>query len=146
MAFVDEKPTRRIENPPGEEGQWFEIKELSWKEIEECKREKARAFVGRMREMGPEMLEAINKIEQTNPKAVEEARAENDRAALVDSFDRATLVQKSVTGWSYERTFKSKDLDKLTPDTFDWLFGEIVKLYVGDDAQRKGDSESSMTS
>jgi len=145
MAFVDELATRRIENPPGEEGHWFDVRLLSWKELEDCRREKAKAFMGRMRDMGPEMLEAIAKIEQENPAIVEEARKEDERAEAVDSFDRATLVAKSVVGWSYERAFKPQLIDKLTEETFDWLFGEIAKLYIGDDAQRKADSANCTT-
>lgn len=146
MAFVDEMPTRQLA-VPDEDGEWFEVRLLSWKELDECRREQSRKFMGRVREMGPDLLKTVADMESgTDPEqatAVAEARAANQRDEALDAFDREMLVSKSVTGWSYEAHFQASRLGKLDEATFTWLFEAIAAMYVGDDAQRKAVSESS---
>lgn len=142
MVFIDDIPNRKLVGPPGEPEEWFEVRLLSWHELEECQSAVARRSISRMREMGGEIITAVGKIEQERPEVIAEAK-EIKRSA--DDYDRETLVSKSVVGWSYQRHFQPNLIRKLTEETFAWLFGEIAKLYVGDDAQRKDDSESSTT-
>jgi len=142
VVFIDDIPNRKLVGPPGEPGEWFEVRLLSWHELEECQSAVARRSISRMREMGGEIITAVGKIEQERPEVIAEAK-EIKRSA--DDYDRETLVSKSVVGWSYQRHFQPNLIRKLTEETFAWLFGEIAKLYVGDDAQRKDDSESSTT-
>lgn len=160
MAFVDQMPTRKID-VPGEPGEWFEVRELSWKELDECRRERDRKFMSRAREMPADLLKMVADIEPSGngaasgqgqtpeqieaAAAIETARKENRRLEEVESFDRETLVTKSVTGWSYERHFQASLMGKLDDHTFTWLFESIVALYVGDDAQRKAASAASMS-
>jgi len=156
MAFVDELPTRQLA-VPGEEGEWFEVRELSWRELDECRREQDRKFMGRVREMPAELLKTVGEMEAgTAPEtlggagpeqvaAVEAMREENARLEAIESFDRETLVTKSVVGWSYERHFQATLLGKLDEHTFTWLFEEIAALYVEGDAQRKAVSADSMS-
>jgi len=142
VVFIDDIPNRKLVGPPGEPEEWFEVRLLSWHELEECQSAVARRSISRMREMGGEIITAVGKIEQERPEVIAEAK-EIKRSA--DDYDRETLVSKSVVGWSYQRHFQPNLIRKLTEETFAWLFGEIAKLYVGDDAQRKDDSESSTT-
>lgn len=150
MPFVDEMPTRQLEIP-GEPGEWFEVRELSWKELEECRRERSRQRMARVREMGGDVLKAVAEAEQAgeHEKEIEEARAENTRAEALDSFDRELLVTKSVVGWSFEARFQATRLAKLDEHTFTWLFETIVAIYLPSDeeaeAEGKGDGTSSST-
>jgi hypothetical protein len=148
MPFVDEIPSRQLA-VPDEEGEWFEVRLLSWKELDECRRERSRRYMAQMREMGGELIKAVADAESggsAEAEAIDEARKENERLDAIESFDRELLVTKSVTGWSYERHFQNTLLGKLDEHTFTWLFEAIAALYVGDDAQRKVDSATSMTS
>jgi hypothetical protein len=142
MTFIDDIPTRKLVGPPGEPEEWFEVRLLSWHELEECQTAVAKRSIGRMREMGGEIITAMGKIEQERPELIAKAREVKKSA---DDYDRETLVTKSVTGWSYERHFQQNLIRKLTEETFAWLFGEIAKLYVEDDAERKDASEDSTT-
>jgi len=143
MPFIDDAPTRQLTNPAHPE-EWFEVRLLSWKELEECQRERDRKFMGRVREMGADVLKAAAEAEASAPDAAAEARAQNDAAA--ESFDRELLVTKSVVGWSYEQHFQASRLAKLDVQTFTWLFGEIVAIYAPDaeraDAEGKADAGS----
>lgn len=143
MAFVDELPTRRID-VPDEDGQWFEVRLLSWKELQACRREAQRKYMQNMNEVGPQFIKMMAELEKEAPQAVESARAANE-ADDTSEYDPEELVRRSVCGWSYPRHFQPALLDKLTEATFTWLYGEIVKLYRGDDAQRKDVSATSST-
>lgn len=138
MGFVDDMPTRRLD-VPDEEGAWFEVRMLSWKELEECRREASRKSLAAMRDMGPDIIRAVGEMEHgADPDAaaaVQAAREANERVR--EEFDRESLVTKSVVGWSYERRFQQTLLGKLDEATFSWLFEAIVAMYTGDDAQRK---------
>lgn len=143
MAFVDELPTRRIE-VPDEDGQWFEVRLLSWKDLQACRREAQRKFAANLREVDPAYIKMLKELEDAGSKAVDDARAANEEDAASE-YDPEELVRRSVCGWSYQRHFQPSLLEKLTEATFTWLYGEIVKLYRGDDAQRKDVSASSST-
>jgi hypothetical protein len=100
MPFVDEMPTRQL-TPPGEDGEWFEVRLLSWKEIDECRREQGRKMMGRVREMGPELLRAVADIEApSGPRSsgdagVAEAGASGGAEAGADEAERE-LQQKAI--------------------------------------------------
>jgi len=144
MAFIDEKPTRRLE-VPGEDSQWFEVRELSWKELQICRNEHGKKYMARLREMDPQFFKVVSELEREDEKRVEQAREEN-ASDPASEYDPEELVGRSVVGWSYPRHFQKSLLEKLDEPTFKWLFEEIVKLHQGgDDAQRKDASEPFMT-
>lgn len=144
MPFVDEMPTRRV-YVPDEEGSWFEIRELSWKELDECHREQQRKYVNRVRELGGEIIKAVGEIESTAA-----AKPDSEEAAQIEAarqphekpgadLDPELLIMKSVVGWSYEQRFQASRLQKLDERTFTWLFEEIAKVYERDEAEKKTD-------
>lgn len=148
MPFVDEMPTRKLE-VPDEEGVWFEVRELSWKELEECHREQQRKYMGRVKELGGDLLKAVAEMEATaitNPVVAAELEAAREPAAntnSADNLDPETLVTKSVVGWSYERRFQASLLAKLDEHTFNWLFESIVAIYA---RSEEGKASASATS
>lgn len=150
MPFVDEMPTRRLDIPD-EPGEWFEVRELSYGELEECRRERSRQRMATVREMGGEVLRAVAEAEQSgeHDKEIAEARAENERKAALDAFDPELLVTKSVVAWSYEPRFQASRLTKLDVKTFTWLFEALAEHYVPTEAQARaegeGDSAPSLT-
>lgn len=144
MVFVDEMPTRQLE-VPDEPGEWFEVRLLSWKELEECRREQSRKFMARAREMGVDLLKTVADLESDadarQKAAIAEAREQNRRDAELEEFDREMLVTKSVVGWSYQRHFQPSALAKLDERTFDWLFESIVALYLPGEEQARAEGE-----
>ena len=146
MPFVDDMPTRQLA-VPDEEGAWFEVRELSWKELEECRREQQRKYMGRVRELGGELLKTVSEIEAgaaNDPKkAAEIEKVREQTADLGESFDAELLVTKSVVGWSYELRFQASRLAKLDERTFVWLFNEIVKIYERSEEGKAAGSETS---
>lgn len=148
MPFVDEMPTRELRPPEGD-GEFFVVRLLSWKELEECRREHDRKSLARIRDMGGDLIKAVSEIEHggedEQKAAIEEARRENERLAAIESFDRELLVTKSVTGWSYEERFQAARLAKLDEATFTWLFENIAALYLPSEEEGKGDAGSCST-
>lgn len=150
MPFVDEMPTRRLDIPD-EPGEWFEVRELSYGELEECRRERSRQRMATVREMGGEVLRAVAEAEQSgeHDKEIAEARAENERKAALDAFDPELLVTKSVVAWTYEPRFQASRLTKLDVKTFTWLFETLAEHYAPTEAQTRaegeGDSAQSLT-
>jgi hypothetical protein len=148
MPFVDEMPTHRLAIPD-EDGQWFEVRDLSWKEIEECHREQQRKYMNRVKELGGELLKTVSEMEsaaasdQQAAAKIEEAKAGGGSEGA--NLDPETLVLKSVVGWSYERRFQPALLLKLDDKTFRWLFGEIVKIYERSEEGKGSASKPSTT-
>lgn len=143
MAFVDDLPTRRLD-VPDEEGEWFEVRLLSWKDLQACRRASEDKQKAHIRGMDPQLFLALAQIERDTPQAVDQAREANKADVTLD-YDPEELVRRSVVGWSYQRHFQPSLMDKLTEPTFVWLYGAILAMYRGDDAQRKADSVTSST-
>lgn len=142
MPFVDEMPTRRLD-VPDEPGEWFEIRELSYGELEECKRERSRQRMASVREMGGDVLRAVAEAEKTgaHEQQIAEAEAENKRRETLDAFDPELLVTKSVVAWSYEPRFQASRLTKLDYRTFTWLFETIAARYAPSEEQARAEGE-----
>lgn len=149
-VFSDEEPKRRFE-VPGEDGEWFEVRLLSWTELEECRTERARKFMGRYREMG-DVIASLAELErkaaaddQKAQAALEAARAENDAASEDprEQFDKAMLLSRSVEGWSFDRKFSKAALTNLKESASDWLFEEVARMYAPTEADAKNASAPS---
>lgn len=137
MALVDALPHVKLE-VPGEPGDYFMVRELGWKELQDCRDVKARSFTQAAKELGPELLESFSAIEQgqgSDDDAAALAKAKEKRADPRQQFDKEMLLSRSVMDWSYDGKFSKARLDQLDEKTAEWLFGAIAALYVSEESE-----------
>jgi hypothetical protein len=131
VALIDASPKVRLEIP-FEPGEWFLVRELGWKELQDVRDAKARASLAKVRDLGPELVESFTALERGEGSASEQdelAKARAQHAGVAAQFDKELLLSRSVEDWSYEEKFMKAKLDRLDERTSDWLFGAIASLY-----------------
>ena len=105
---------------PHEEGQWVELRKLSFTALEEAGKVRQRKGVADVREMGGDVVEAI--MRSSKKQTDGEEGQERDR---VESYDWETLIGKAVVGWSYDKKPTPASIRDLDSRTARWLVTEI---------------------
>ena len=121
---------------PGEEGQWIEVRRLSWKHLADARKARQEAVFATVRAMGGEVLKSLpSRCSKGCGEEKHEGRCtpvaqRADQAATdpVNEFDIETLLQSAVVGWSYEETVSKDTISDLSEPTANWLAAEIVRL------------------
>src|SRR4030095_3750994 len=98
---------------PHEPGEWFEIKLLSWQELEHARDTRSRKSLANIRDMGQEVYGAIQQA------ATNAAAAPVDRT-IEDNYDRMALLIAGVVGWSYPEPVSVETLGQLDETTAHW--------------------------
>lgn len=115
MALVTDV-AKRVEIPH-EEGQWMEIKRLSWRQLEVAKDIMTDNTVARFKKMGGEVLKAF-----TNEKVRQEADPRTQ-------YDRGFVLEAGISRWSYDAEVAKATIEKLDEETAKWAFEEILNLH-----------------
>ncbi len=106
---------------PHEEGQWVDLRQLSFTAIEEAGKVKQRKGVADVRDMGGDVFEAIMR---SSKRQVDDDDQERDP---VDSYDWETLINKALVGWSYDGKPTLERIRDLDMKTARWMAIEICK-------------------
>lgn len=115
--------TRRIELPH-EPGQYIEIRDLSFLEIEKSKTRKLKDLMG--------MFSGVEMPDFKAPEGLDDR--EPDPMA---GHDIAYLLAKGIVGWSYEEKVSPEAVAKLDRETAELVVREI--LGIEEDEARKKD-------
>ena len=114
---------------PHEDGQWIEIKNLSWKAMEEAVSNKQERDIGQVKRMGGDVFEAImrssNKVE--DEKIDDDGAEKKGRGAAFESYDMETLLRKAIIAWSYEGKPTVDRIQDLDARTAKWIAREIYE-------------------
>ena len=109
--------TRKVEIPH-EDGEWLELKTLSWRELEQARKARSNEVFANMRAMGSDILATLRDVKTDD---VQQAAADP-----VNEYDRATLLKSGIVGWSYESAFSPEKVDELDERTAAWAAAEIA--------------------
>jgi hypothetical protein len=122
---------------PHEPGEWFEIKLLSWQELEHARDTRSRKSLANIRDMGQEVYGAIQQA------AANAAAAPADRN-IEDNYDRMALLTTGVVGWSYPEPVSAETLGQLDEDTARWAMQNIlgVTFMRSAEARKNADAPS----
>tara|TARA_R110000824_G_scaffold21078_6_gene78869 strand:- start:9878 stop:10303 length:426 start_codon:yes stop_codon:yes gene_type:complete len=116
---------------PHEEGQWVEIKNLSWKAMEEAVNNKQERDIGQVKRMGGDVFEAImrssNESNKDDDKPEKEGPEKKVRGATFESYDMETLLRKAIISWSYEGKPTVERIQDLDARTAKWLAREVYE-------------------
>lgn len=112
--LVDTNKVERLAIPH-ELGNWIEIRQLTGVEMDEA----SDVSTSRTLKQYKESLDAILGAGRDRQRD----ESQRDRKALYDS---RTLLNKAVTGWSYEAPVTPDNIELLDGATRDWIWEEIV--------------------
>jgi hypothetical protein len=113
---------------PHEEGQWVEIKNLSWKAMEEAVNNKQERDIGQVKRMGGDVFEAIMRSTNKNEGKSEDEESEKKvRGATFESYDMETLLRKAILSWSYDGKPTVERIQDLDARTAKWLAREVYE-------------------
>ena len=114
---------------PHEEGQWVEIKNLSWKAMEEAVNNKQERDIGQVKRMGGDVFEAIMRsTNKDEDKKDDEGQPEKKvRGGTFESYDMETLLRKAIISWSYDGKPTLERIQDLDARTAKWLARQIYE-------------------
>lgn len=108
-----------------EEGEWVEVRQLGWLELDGTRKAKEQDALTKARTMGAEFIRGIQDVESLGD------------GEPGDAYDREALLVASVTAWSYPDPVTPAAIATLDERTAVWLFGKIVDLYMVDASDPK---------
>jgi|TARA_R110000824_G_scaffold32908_7_gene106118 hypothetical protein len=109
---------------PHEDGEWVELRQLSWTAMEEAIDAKQERDVGQVKRMGGDVFEAI--MRSAKKKDDDEEEKTKGRTGY-ESYDQETLIRKSVVSWSYDGKPTVERIRDLDSKTAKWLSLEIYE-------------------
>lgn len=119
---------------PHEEGEWIEIRPLSWKAIEEAKHARLKGLIETMQDAAP-LLQLL-----------EGRTVDTQDAGLVDplaQYDLTTLLLRGIVGWSYGEVIDKENIEALDELTAKWAAEMLLGAGRGNEADRKNASSNS---
>ena len=112
---------------PHEEGQWVEIRNLSWTAMEEAVNNKQERDIGQVKRMGGDVFEAIMRSSKDGNEDKGESKEKKSRGATFESYDMETLLRKAIISWSYDGKPTVERIQDLDARTAKWLAREIYE-------------------
>lgn len=128
MAIVKGK-TRRVD-VPHEKDEWFEVKRLSWRQLELAADVHSDKALKTMKDMGADMAKAMQN----------ETRTPTKERSPEQLYDRGIVLEAGILGWSYDEEVNKENIESLDEETAAWAFGEIVGLNKATEEERKNAS------
>ena len=101
---------------PHEDGEWVEIRKLSWRQLELAAEIQTEDSLKRIKQMGGEMVQAMREM------------ASDQERESAQQYDRAAILQAGIVRWSYEAEVTKENIDLLDEETAAWAFEEILNL------------------
>ena len=114
MALVTET-VKRVDIPH-EDGEWLEIRRLSWRELEAASDTATDAMMTRMKKLGGEIVQALR------------SAATKQQADPFDGYDRQAVLSAGLRAWSYDAKVNAENMALLDEPTAVFAFREILTL------------------
>lgn len=108
---------------PGSEVDTVTIKKLSWRSLEAAEAENQRKGIALAKEIGPGGL-----LAELNGQGGEQAVRDKVASNPMLKYDRSTLLEKGIVGWTISQKPTPEEIAELDEDTAKWLATEIYEL------------------
>ena len=129
MALIDDTAGRRVDIPH-EPGEWMELRDLTWPELEKAKKIKQSGVFADLGEIGPDTLKQLQGL---TTDAVSDAMADP-----LASLDVLTVLTAGILRWSYGADVTIANIERLDSETARWAAVQIVQAPNAE--QRKNSS------
>ena len=114
MALVTEA-IKRVDIPH-EDGEWLEVRRLSWRELEAASDTATDALMARMKQLGGEMVQALRSV------------TTEQQADPFGGYDRQAVLVAGLKAWSYDAKVTPENLALLDEETAAFAYREILTL------------------
>jgi len=114
MGLVTEV-TKRIDIPH-EDGEWLEVRRLSWRELETADNAASEASTERIKRMGGDIIKAVMSLR------------DKEREEQATGYDKLTVLRLGLIGWSYDVKLSPESIDLLDEETAEFAYREILAL------------------
>ena len=112
---------------PHEEGQWIEIRNLSFTAMEEANDNKQERDLLQVKRMGGDVFEANVRSSNKKEKESKDEEDSTTKGGSFESYDKETLLRKAIVGWSYDGKPTVERIRDLDARTANWLSREIYE-------------------
>ena len=112
------KITKQVD-VPHESGEWFELRLLGWKQLDEAKRVRTKQSFANIKEMGGDIFKAIQSARSDDGAAVADPLAE---------YDLETVLLKGIVSWSYDEPVSPETIGNLDEQTAQWAARTILGI------------------
>lgn len=123
MGLARFVPPQRVALPH-EPGQWVEIKKLNGRQLRKVRKAAQLEAFQTMRDMGAEMLTAVQSIDADAAESAARALQRNP----LQGYDVDLLLEMSVVGWSYDLPVDADTIADLDDDTIQ-VIGEAAVAF-----------------
>lgn len=124
------KNVKRKLELPHEEGQFIEIRQLSYRELEEARESRREKVITRAAQMGPEMMANLPSTDREDiKKAIEDP---------LNEFDIDVLLEKGIVSWSYPEKVSKENIWLLDEETAQFVALELVPKKRPEAETKKG--------
>jgi hypothetical protein len=112
---------------PHEEGQWVEIRSLSFTAMEEANDNKQERDLMQVKRMGGDVFEAIVRSSKKTETTSKDEEDDPKKGVTLESYDKETLLRKAIVAWSYDGKPTVDRIRDLDARTANWLSREIYE-------------------
>ena len=108
---------------PNEEGEWFELRALSWVQMKEARKLAATEQREIAKDFGAEFVAALSSGK------IDEARARKliaEQQYRPASFDTGIMLEKGIAAWSYDEPVNPETIKQLDERTAVWVVQQII--------------------
>ena len=117
---------------PHEEGESFELRKLSWKQLGDARDAQQRAAMARAREIGGELVKVFTEGSQQLKEAqanIDAASESNGNAGYkLGDYDLESLLCAGIAGWSYDSKVSKSAIGSLDETTAEWAGQAILDI------------------
>lgn len=113
---------------PHEKDTWFEIVQLSWKQLKKARRRAVLENAEVAKAFGAAFVKALG--EDETGEAAMRVMKKQEQAEKQDpaSFDTETMLRHGLVGWSYKAKLDDESREELDDETAEWLKVEILNI------------------
>ena len=108
---------------PHEPGEHVMIRMLSWRQLEDARRERSRAAMTAMDGVDTELLKGVL-------ADLPDTKEERDEIVTSTEYDRGALLRFGITSWSYDEEVTHDTIDDLDEVTSEFVATAIENLSV----------------
>lgn len=112
------RSTQKV-NIPHEEGEWVELKPLSWKDLDRARAERLRTVMDSVRAAG-DMMASLTSMARNG---TDDTPTPDDPVA---AYDLGALLKAGILAWSYDAVVDQENIDSLDEDTARWIARQLV--------------------
>ena len=113
---------------PGEDGEWVDLRQLGWKDLDSARRARQTDSFDSLRAMGKDLYQMI-----------QETRSDTSAASEIDPltmYDLGTVLELGIAAWSYDAPVTPETIATLDPETADWAARQIVGVRESEDDRK----------